>query len=62
MYDCVAYMHLRALLLWHLTGFNPRGEVKGWDVPTVNKTSRTGKAERITGNSEDSGVVTDDAG
>ncbi len=37
MYDSVAYMHLRALLLWYLTSFNPRGEVKGWDVHTVNK-------------------------
>ncbi len=62
MNDSVTYMHLRALLLWYLTSFNPRGEVKGWDVHTVNKTGRTGEAERITGNSEDSGIVTDDAG
>lgn len=43
-------------------GFNPRSKIKGWDIPTVNKTSRTGEAERIVGNSADSGVVTDDTG
>lgn len=62
MYDYIAHMHLRALLLWHLTSFSPRGEVKGWDNPTVNKTRRTGEAERIIRNSKDSSVVTDDAG